>query len=109
MKQYNIEKILIILFGLPGTGKNVAGEFLRDNYGFFFCDGDSFVTDVQKENHRKGIPTTVEQRDVQFKIIIDVVQQLQKDHSKVVVSSWLPERYQKDFEESFPAALFVLI
>lgn len=108
-KNKKTKKLFLILFGLSATGKSVVGEFLRDNHGFFYCDGDSYYTEVQKENHRKGIPTTDEQRDEQFKILIRVIQKLKKEHEKLVVTSWLPQRYQKSFYQEFSDAFFILI
>ena len=103
------DSITILFFGLPGSGKNTAGEYLQDQYGFFFFDGDSLITKVQKDNHKKGIHTTNEQRDVQFNNIIKKIKALQKQHTKLAIASWLPQRYQKQFAKAFPDIVFVLI
>jgi shikimate kinase len=36
--------LLIILFGLSGSGKNYVGRILRDDFGFLFYDADTDLT-----------------------------------------------------------------
>jgi shikimate kinase len=32
---------LLVLFGLPGTGKTYVGKILEKDFGFFLHDGDT--------------------------------------------------------------------
>jgi len=49
-----LKNILIILFGLPGAGKNFVEDILRDEFEFFYYDIDDDIPEKIKEIVKKG-------------------------------------------------------
>jgi gluconokinase len=41
--------MLLILFGLPGSGKNFVGRILQEDFGFLFHDADDDLPDEMRE------------------------------------------------------------
>lgn len=50
--------MLLILFGLPGCGKNYVGEILQSSFGFYFYDGDDALTDDMRDCLNNGYEET---------------------------------------------------
>ena len=42
--------MIIILFGLSGSGKNYVGELLAKHFGFTHIDADQWLTDEMKQS-----------------------------------------------------------
>jgi gluconokinase len=102
--------MLLILFGLPGTGKNYVGDILRDDYGFHFYDADPDAPPALKAKVRRGEPLTDEDRDQWFALIADRVKTLQLTYVDIAVSQGtFREKHRRYLLEHFPAAKFVLI
>ena len=99
--------MLIFLFGLPGVGKNYAGEILRDHFGFYFYDADEDLTPPLIEAiHQRG-PFPPSERENYFNIVIKHIESLQKKHENIVVAQALAyEDNRQQLKNHFPEATF---
>jgi len=67
---------LIILFGLPGTGKTYVGKIFEKYFDYHFYDGDNDLTEEMKEAIKVQRVFTDKMRDAYFKILISKIQDL---------------------------------
>src|SRR3989338_873499 len=102
--------MMLILFGLPGAGKTYIGKLLEKEFGFFFYDGDSALTEEMKIAIKTKTPFTNNMRNMYFERLIKKIQTLTKKQKKLVVSqTFIKDRYRKNLLEKVPYALFFLI
>ena len=102
--------MLIVLFGLPGAGKNYIGELIKKNYGYYFFDADTLLTPGMNKSIRNGIPVTERQFDGFFRLIIKRAKLLKRRYSNIVLTqSFRQEKHRLLFKKAFPDVRFVLI
>ncbi len=102
--------LLIILFGLPGTGKTFVGKIFEKYFNYYFYDGDRDLTDEMKEAIKVQRVFTDQMRDVFFEKLINKIQNLKSKYQNLVVSqTFIKERYRVNFINKIPEAKFVLI
>lgn len=99
----------LIIFGPPGSGKTVAGEYLEATYGYTSFDADMYRSDAEKERLAHGEPSTQESRDQRFTDLMSKIRELRDDHEKLAIVSWLPVRYHELYEAAFPDATFIFM
>ncbi len=58
--------MLLIVFGLPGAGKTYVGKLLKDEFGFYFYDGDRDLTDEMRQALKEKKLFNDSMRDVFF-------------------------------------------
>ena len=78
--------MLLIVFGLPGAGKTYVGNLLRDEFGFYFYEGDRDLTDEMQQALKEKKLFNDSMRDVFFKNLIGKVSQLHKTKKHLVVA-----------------------
>lgn len=101
---------LIILFGLPGTGKTYIGKVFKKYFDYCFYEGDSDLTEEMKEAIKVQRVFTDKMRDSYFKILISKIQNLKSKHRNLVVAqTFIKERYRVNLLEKIPEARFILI
>jgi gluconate kinase len=101
---------LIILFGLPGTGKTYVGEVFKKYFGFYFYDGDANLTVEMKRAVKTKTVFSERMRDVFFKNLTKSIGELKSKHKRLVVSqTFIKERYRRAFLKKFKDANFILI
>jgi len=101
---------LIILFGLPGTGKTYIGKVFKKYFDYSFYEGDSDLTEEMKEAIKVQRVFTDKMRDSYFKILISKIQNLKSKHRNLVVAqTFIKERYRVNLLEKIPEAKFILI
>ena len=101
---------LIILFGLPGTGKSYVGKIFEKYFDYYFYDGDKDLTEEMKEAIKIQKVFTDQMRDVFFQKLIKSIQKLKSKHKKlVVVQTFIKERYRILFIKKIKDAKFILI
>ena len=103
-----ILRMLLILYGPPGAGKNFVGEWFACKYGFYFYDADVELTDDMKQclYHKK--PFTQAMRDHFFEQVIVQMKKLQEQHSKLVVAQAISRQVNRDqLSQAFPHAQFI--
>jgi len=109
---------LIILFGLPGTGKTFVGNIFEKYFGYYFYDGDNDLTEEMKEAIKTKTVFTDQMRDVFFARLIKKIQNLlalnevegKSKHKKLVIAqTFIKERYRISFIKKIKDAKFILI
>jgi gluconate kinase len=101
---------LIILFGLPGTGKTYVGQVFKKYFDFYFYDGDANLTAEMKQAVKTKTVFSERMRDVFFQNLTESIEKLKSKHKKLVISqTFIKERYRRAFLKKFKDANFVLI
>jgi gluconate kinase len=101
---------IIVLFGLPGSGKTYAAKIFQKNFGYFFYDGDRDLPLEMDKALKEERTVTDEMRDMFFSNIIAHTQELTSSHDKIVLSqTFIKEKYREKFLSAFPSTKFVLI
>lgn len=102
--------MLLILFGLLGSGKNYIGEILRDDYGMTFYDADTDLPPEMREAilRREIVPDEV--RDRFFAVVVKRLAYLsQKDTPLVGAQALYKEKHRQLIQGAFPHARFILV
>lgn len=101
---------LIVLFGLPGTGKSYVGRIFEKYFNYYFYDGDEDLTPEMKAAIKTKIVFTDQMRDIFFEKLIKKIQNITAKHKNLVVSqTFIKEKYRVNLLEKIPEAEFVLI
>lgn len=102
--------VLLILFGLPGVGKNYVGRILAEDYGFYFRDADDDLPDDMRETIIRHEIATDDMRDRHLANIMARIRLLQPDNPRLVVGgAFFKERNRLSLLVEFPQAQFVLL
>jgi len=102
--------MLIILFGYPASGKNFVGEIMKDDFNFFFYDGDNDLTPEIKKLVKQGRIVREKLRDDYFRKLIKKLEKLQRKYTNIVFSqAFTKEKHRKLFAKHFPNAKFLFI
>jgi len=107
---------LIILFGLPGTGKTYVGKVFEKYFNCYFYDGDNDLTNEMKKAIKTKTVFTDQMRDVYFKMLISKIQNLlaqaslkSKIKNLVVAQTFIKEKYRIELHKKIPETKFVLV
>lgn len=101
---------LIILFGLPGTGKTYIGKVFEKYFNYYFYEGDNDLTKEMKEAIKTKTVFTDEMRSSYFKTLISKIQNLKSKHKNLVIAqTFIKEKYRVDLLEKLPDAKFILV
>lgn len=101
---------LIVLFGLPGTGKSYVGKIFKKYFDHYFFDGDEDLTPEMKAAIKTKIVFTDQMRDVFFEKLIKKIKNFIIKHKNLVVSqTFIKEKYRVNLLEKIPEAKFVLV
>ena len=102
--------MLLILFGLLGSGKNFVGEILRADYGFFFYDADTDIPPEMAEaiQHERIVPDAA--RDRFFVRVIEHLRELRQHEDRLTGAQALyREKHRQLIQTAFPDAQFILV
>ena len=101
---------LIVLFGLPGTGKTYVGEIFKKHFGYYFYEGDNDLTPEMKEAIRIQKVFTDQMRDIFFEGLTNSILKLKSKYDKIVVAqTFIKERYRINLISKIPETKFILI
>jgi len=109
---------LIILFGLPGTGKTFVGKIFKKYFDYYFYEGDNDLTEEMKEAIKVQKVFTDKMRDIFFKRLINKIQKLlalsevegkSKYKKLVVAQTFIKEKYRLTLLNKIPKTKFILI
>lgn len=104
------QKKLIIVFGLPATGKTYVSSILHLCFGYFFYDGDNELTEEMKTAIKIRTFFTEEMRNVFFNKLIQKIVELSLEHEKLVISqTFIKEKYRKQLLSQLPSAMFIFV
>ncbi len=102
--------MLIILFGLPGSGKNYVGRVLAEDFGFYFHDADDLLPDDMRTaivNHQIA---TDDMRDRHLSAIAAAIRGLQVEHERLAIAgAFFKARNRHWLTEQFPDLIWVLV
>ncbi len=107
---------IVMLFGIPGSGKNFVGEIWERKLGFHMYDADVDYTPAMRETlrefafGRRDVGLSDEQEDEYHTIMMDRMADLSSQHRRVLVVQWLhSEKHRQLIQERFPEAYFVQV
>jgi gluconokinase len=105
--------MLIVLFGLAGSGKNFVGRTLQQKFGFTFFDGDEVLPEEMKTCIREKKNFTQEMRNKFCAKIIAKITALQhanpNANNLVVSQGFYKEENREQVRTAFPNAIFIEI
>lgn len=102
--------MLIVLFGLAGSGKSFVGQVLANVFHYYFWDADEVLPVKMQECIRDKKPFTQDMRDELTQIIINKTNELRNNHQNIVISQALyKEKNRREIQTHFPDALFIQI
>jgi len=101
---------LIILFGPTGAGKTYVGKLLAKEFGYFFYDGDSDLTDEMKQALHSMQPINDQMRHRFITQLIRSIERLCYNHDKLVVAqTFIKDKYRRRLLKKLPQAKFILV
>ena len=101
--------MLIILFGLSGSGKNFVGNILQNHFDFHFWDADQALPQDMLDCIAQKQSFTQAQRDNFTRVIIEKVSSLENNPNNqnlVVAQALYKEKNRKEIQDAFPDAIF---
>ena len=87
--------MLIIIFGVSGSGKTSIGKLLAKRLNLSFYDADDFHPKVNIVKMSKGIPLNDEDRKPWLKILATQLKDWERKGGAVLACSALKEAYRK--------------
>jgi 6-phosphogluconate dehydrogenase len=87
--------MIIIVFGVTGSGKSTVGELLARELNLPFYDADEFHPEANVEKMALGIPLTDEDRLPWLQILAAKLKEWEQQQGAVLACSALNERYRK--------------
>jgi gluconokinase len=88
--------VVIILFGVSGSGKTLIGQLLAQELGWKFYDADDFHSAANIEKMRRGIPLTDEDRQPWLERLRELIKRcLAAGENAVLACSALKESYRR--------------
>ncbi len=93
---------LIVVFGLPGSGKTFVGRVFEKYFGYYSYDGDNDLTEEMKVAIKTKTVFTDQMRDVFFEKLIGNIQELKFKHKKLIIAqTFIKEKYRVDLLKKF--------
>lgn len=100
--------MLIILFGLAGSGKNYVGEILASEFGYFYWDADQAMPNEMREAIHQRANFTQTMRDNLTNIIIKHIADFKIKYSKIAISQALyKEQNRNQLLSVYPEAKLI--
>ena len=101
---------LIILFGLPGTGKTFVGKVFKKYFDYYFYEGDKDLTEEMKIAIKVQKVFTDRMRDIFFQKLTKSIQELKLKYKKLVVAqTFIKEKYRTVLIKKIPETKFILV
>jgi gluconokinase len=100
--------LIIILMGVSGAGKTTIGQWLAEEVGWLFYDGDGFHPQANVAKMSQGIPLTDEDRHAWLATLRQLITGLRaKGESAIIACSALKQSY-RDYLSSAHDRLFIV-
>lgn len=94
--------MIVILFGLSGTGKTYIGNIIEKYFDFFHLDADQLLTEDMNKYIKNGQILTTKMLKEFLSVIIEKISILKKTHTKIVVSQGLyRSKYRNLIKDKF--------
>ncbi len=102
--------MLLVLFGLSGSGKNYVGRILRDDYSMYFYDADTDLTPEMQDAIRRQSIIPDAARDAFFRQLVERIRELRTREDRLVVSQAIyKEKHRELIRAYFPDARFIWV
>lgn len=88
--------MIVIVFGLAASGKTYLGRLISRHFGYHHEDADGWLTESMKQCIADGTLFTFEMLDDYTEKIIANIEELQKDHSHIVITQALYRTKNRD-------------
>jgi gluconokinase len=101
---------MLVLFGLPGAGKSVAGQLLRDDFSYHFHEADDDIPADYRARVAAGEVVSDAMRDDYHRLLLDRLAELSVAHPKLAVAApLLRDKHRQWMLEHFPDARLVWV
>jgi gluconate kinase len=102
--------MLVILFGLAGSGKNYIGEIFKKHLNAFFWDADEVLTEEMLDCIKEGRSFTEEMRETYCNLVIEHIDEICLEHEHVVVSqAFYKEKNRQQVLSEHPECFFLQV
>ena len=110
MPFYLIINMLLVLFGLSGSGKNFIANVLVKKFNFTHLDLDNCIQrDLKNAILKNKIPTDA-QRNEFYDAAIQRTKKALATHKRLVVSqAFIKNKYRVLFRKAFPSSIWILV
>ena len=95
---------LVVIFGLPGSGKSTLGKILSEKIGYAFYDMDDTLPSSMKEKLKKNILITEQEIEGYVKEIVLHLERLLTQKSVVASLSLFLDKHKLLIKNNFPEA-----
>ena len=101
---------LIILFGPTGAGKTYIGKLLKQEFGYYFYDGDADLTAEMKQALNSMRVITDRMRQKFITRLINSTAKLAAEHKNLAVAqTFIKDKYRRQLLTRLPRAQFFLV
>jgi gluconate kinase len=101
---------LIILFGTTGAGKTFIGKLLEKEFGYYFYDGDTDLTEEVKTALHSLMPITDAMRNRFINHLIAAIVKLTRKYPNLAVAqTFIKEKDRQKLLKKLPQAKFILV
>ena len=97
--------MLVILMGLPGSGKTTLSRMVSEEFGFSFYDIDDKMPESYREKMRNNQLVTDEERDAYINDMIKEFQETLRSKSVAAALVLMRDRHRKLILESIPNSI----
>jgi len=101
---------LLILFGPTGAGKTYIGKLLEKEFGYYFYDGDSDLTEEMKlALHSMRVITDRMRQKFITRLINSTAKLAAKHKNLAVTQTFIKNKYRQRLLKRLPQAKFILV
>lgn len=101
-------KLLIIISGLPGSGKSSVGKLLSEETGFYFFDADSEKSSKIRGKMKSGKLISESNRDKYFlDLILNLKSKFEDNEDIILCESIICEKHRLLFLNNFDKVLYI--
>lgn len=104
-----MDKRIIYIMGVSGSGKTTIGELLSAKTGIPFFDADDFHSPANKEKMRSGHPLTDEDRKDWLQKIHTLTMEQMQNNGAIIACSALKEEYRQTLSRGIKNMLWVFL
>ena len=100
--------MVVVMFGVTGTGKTRVGSALAKALGWMFVDADDFHEEANRIKLNRGIPLTDEDRWPWLTRLRGIIQESLTQHRNTVLACSALKRAYRRYLHVNPEVVFVI-
>jgi gluconokinase len=102
--------MILVIFGLPGAGKNYIAKIISSHYGYHFYDADLDSLKATKKVIQKGRLVSEKMRNRIYSSLAKRASFLEKKYGNVVMPrTFTFERTRRLFKQHLPQSVFIFV